>query len=203
MTTPASSAVTVIGADNIEPWGATTTLPATGILGGMATGRDRILGSPEMFARAKALVAQGGQFRTWYDTIISRADLYLTDDTPATVAPTAAAGGTQPILAGLEDNLTFLAGAYKLRTLVEGTETNSQKYFDKAKAVIQAVTQWMSFTRSARGSAMNSSSVRRSGAITRSHQLTPAAFATASNRSIGRASRRADDPPTLHTHGIS
>ena len=141
-TTPASSAVTVIGADNIEPWGATTALPATGILGGMATGRDRILGSPEMFARAKALVAQGGQFRTWYDTIISRADLYLTDDTPATVAPTAAAGGTQPILAGLEDNLTFLAGAYKLRTLVEGTETNSQKYFDKAKAVIQAVTQW-------------------------------------------------------------
>jgi hypothetical protein len=141
-TTPVSSTVTVIGADNIEPWGATTPLPAAGSLGGMSTGRDRILASPEMFARAKALVAQGGQFKTWYDTIIARADLSLTDDTPGTVAPTAAAGGTQPILAGLEDNLTFLAGAYKLRTLVEGTEANSLKYFDKAKAVIQAVTQW-------------------------------------------------------------
>ncbi|MFM8414285.1 MAG: PA14 domain-containing protein [Planctomycetota bacterium] len=141
-TTPASSTVTVIGSDNIEPWGATTPLPATGILNGMSTGRDRILASPEMFARAKALVAQGGAFRTWYDNILARADLYLTEDLPATTAPTAAAGGTQPVLAGLEDNLTYLAGAYKLRTIVEGDEVNSQKYFDKAKAVIQRVIQW-------------------------------------------------------------
>ncbi|MFM7207258.1 MAG: PA14 domain-containing protein [Planctomycetaceae bacterium] len=141
-TTPVSATVTVIGADTIEPWGAATPLPATGILTGMATGRNRILTSPEMLARAKALVAQGGTFRTWYDTIIARADLSLTDDTPTTTAPTAAAGGTQPILAGLEDNLTFLAGAYALRTAVEGVDTNAVKYFDKAKAVIQAVIQW-------------------------------------------------------------
>lgn len=141
-TTPASATITVIGSDNIEPWGATTSLPATGILNGMSTGRDRILTSPEMLARAKALVAQGGAFKTWYDTIIARADLYLTDDLPPSSAPTAAAGGTQPILAGLEDNLTFLAGAYKLRTAVEGNETNSLKYFTKAKAVIQQVIQW-------------------------------------------------------------
>ena len=141
-TTPLSSTVTVIGADAIEPWGATTSLPATGILNGMSTGRNRILTSPEMLARAKALVAQGGAFKTWYDSIIARADLYLTDDLPATTAPSAANGGTQPVLAGLEDNLTYLAGAYALRTAVEGSETNTQKYFDKAKAVIQAVTQW-------------------------------------------------------------
>ena len=141
-TTPLSSTVRVIGADAIEPWGAATALPATGILSGMSTGRNRILTSPEMLARAKALVAQGGAFKTWYDTIVARADLYLTDDTPSTTAPTAAAGGTQPILAGLEDNLTFLAGAYALRTAVEGTDANAVKYFDKAKAVIQAVIQW-------------------------------------------------------------
>gem|GEM_PF-5728274 len=141
-TTPLSSTVTVIGADAIEPWGATTSLPATGILNGMSTGRNRILTSPEMVARAKALVAQGGAFKNWYDTIVARADLYLTDDLPATTAPSSASGGTQPVLAGLEDNLTFLAGAYALRTAVEGNETNTQKYFDKAKAVIQAVTQW-------------------------------------------------------------
>jgi autotransporter-associated beta strand protein len=141
-TTPLSSTVSVIGADAIEPWAATTALPATGILDGMATGRGRILSSPEMLARAKALVAQGGSFKTWYDTIIARADLYLTDDTPPTTAPTAASGGTQPILAGLEDNLTFLAGAYSLRTAVEGTDADAVKYFDKAKAVIQAVIQW-------------------------------------------------------------
>ena len=141
-TTPLSSAVAVIGSEAIEPWGATTPLPTTGILNGMSTGRNRILSSPEMLARAKALVAQGGAFKTWYDTILARADLYLTDDTPATTAPTAAAGGTQPILAGLEDNLTFLAGAYALRTAVEGNDANALKYFDKAKAVIQAVIQW-------------------------------------------------------------
>ncbi len=141
-TTPFSAAVTVIGADSIEPWGATTPLPASGILNGMSTGRNRILTSPEMLARAKALVGQGGSFKTWYDSIVARADLYLTDDTPSTTAPTAAAGGTQPILAGLEDNLTFLAGAYALRTAVEGTDVNAVKYFDKAKAVIQAVIQW-------------------------------------------------------------
>jgi autotransporter-associated beta strand protein len=141
-TTPLSSTVTVIGADAIEPWGATTSLPATGILNGMSTGRNRILTSPEMLARAKALVAQGGAFKTWYDSIVARADLYLTDDLPATTAPSAANGGTQPVLAGLEDNLTYLAGAYALRTAVEGSETNTQKYFDKAKAAIQAVMQW-------------------------------------------------------------
>jgi autotransporter-associated beta strand protein len=141
-TTPLSTSVTVIGSDAIEPWGATTPLPASGILNGMSTGRNRILTSPEMLARAKALVGQGGSFKTWYDTILARADLYLTDDTPSTTAPTAAAGGTQPILAGLEDNLTFLAGAYALRTAVEGTDANALKYFDKAKAVIQAVIQW-------------------------------------------------------------
>jgi autotransporter-associated beta strand protein len=141
-TTPLSSTVTVIGADAIEPWGAATTLPASGILNGMSTGRNRILTSPEMLARAKALVGQGGTFKTWYDTIIARADLYLTDDIPSTTAPTAASGGTQPILAGLEDNLTFLAGAYSLRTAVDGTDVNAVKYFDKAKAVIQAVIQW-------------------------------------------------------------
>jgi autotransporter-associated beta strand protein len=141
-TTPLSSAVAVIGADAIEPWGATTTLPASGILDGMSTGRNRILTSPEMLARAKALVAQGGAFKTWYDTVVARADLYLTDDLPSTTAPTAAAGGTQPVLAGLEDNLTYLAGAYALRTAVEGNETNTQKYFDKAKAIIENVIQW-------------------------------------------------------------
>lgn len=141
-TTPTSATITVIGSDNIEPWGAATSLPTTGILNGMSTGRDRILASPEMLARAKALVAQGGSFKTWYDTIIARADLYLTDDLPSATAPTAAAGGTQPILAGLEDNLTYLAGAYKLRTAVEGNETNSLKYFTKANAIIQQVIQW-------------------------------------------------------------
>ena len=141
-TTPVNATVTVIGSDNIEPWGATTPLPSTGILTGMSTGRDRILASPEMFARARALVAQGGEFRTWYDSILARADLHLTEDLPPATAPTAAAGGTQPILAGLEDNLTYLAGAYKLRTIVEGDEVNSQKYFDKAKDVIQRVIQW-------------------------------------------------------------
>lgn len=141
-TTPASSQITVIGSDNIEPWGATTRLPASGILDGMSTGRDRILASPEMFARARALVAQGGSFRTWYDSIKSRADFHLLEDLPPTVAPTAAAGGTQSTLAGLEDNLTYLAGAYRLVTAVEGSEVNSQKYFDKAKAIIQNVIQW-------------------------------------------------------------
>ncbi len=140
--TPTSATIAVIDSDNIEPWGATTALPATGILNGMSTGRDRILASPEMLARAKALVAQGGSFKTWYDSIIARAELYLTDDLPPSSAPTAAAGGTQPILAGLEDNLTFLAGAYKLRTAVEGSETNSLKYFTKANAIIQQVIQW-------------------------------------------------------------
>jgi autotransporter-associated beta strand protein len=141
-TTPVSSTVTVIGADNIEPWGATTPLPATGVLNGMSTGRDRILASPEMFARAKVLVAQGGAFKTWYDSIIARADLYLADDLPPATAPSSAVGGTQPILAGLEDNLTYLTGAYRLRKEVEGNDTNAQKYFDKAKAVIQRVIQW-------------------------------------------------------------
>lgn len=141
-TTPASAVVTVIGSDNIEPWAATTPLPTTGILAGMSTGRDRILASPEMFARAKALVAQGGAFKTWYDSIIARADLYLADDLPPATAPTSAAGGTQPILAGLEDNLTYLTGAYRLRKEVEGNDTNAQKYFDKAKAVIERVIQW-------------------------------------------------------------
>ncbi len=141
-TTPLSAAVSVIGAANIEPWGATTVLPAAGILGGMSTGRNRILTSPEMLSRAKALVAQGGTFKTWYDSIIARADLYLTDDLPAITAPSSAAGGTQPVLAGLEDNLTFLAGAHALRTALEGNETNTQKYFDKAKAIIQNVIQW-------------------------------------------------------------
>ncbi|MFM8495386.1 MAG: PA14 domain-containing protein [Planctomycetia bacterium] len=141
-TTPASATVAVIGSDNIEPWGATTPLPATGILTGISTGRDRILASPEQFARAKTLVAQGGAFKTWYDSIIARADLYLNDDLPPATAPTSAAGGTQPILAGLEDNLTYLTGAYRLRKEVEGNDTNAQKYFDKAKAVIQRVIQW-------------------------------------------------------------
>jgi len=141
-TTPMSASVTVIGADAIEPWAATTPLPAAGMLNGMSAGRNRILSSPEMLARAKALVARGGAFKTWYDSVVARADLYLTDDTPSTTAPTAAAGGTQPILAGLEDNLTFLAGAYALRKAVEGTDANALKYVDKAKAVIQAVIQW-------------------------------------------------------------
>ncbi len=141
-TTPASATVTIIGSDNIEPWGATTPLPASGILNGMSTGRDRILASPEQLARAKALVAQGGSFLTWYNSIKSRGDLHLTEDLPPTTAPSSTAGGTQPILAGLEDTLTYLAGAYKLVTAVEGNETNSQKYFDKAKAIILNVIQW-------------------------------------------------------------
>ncbi|MCE9630049.1 MAG: cellulose binding domain-containing protein [Planctomycetia bacterium] len=141
-TTPASSQTTVIGSDNIEPWGATTPLPATGILNGMSTSHDRILASPEMFQRAKSLVAQGGQFQTLYASIKTRADLYLTDDLPASTAPSSAAGGTQPVLSGLEDNLTYLAGAYRLVKEVEGTETNALKYFDKAKAIIQRVIQW-------------------------------------------------------------
>jgi len=141
-TTPVSTTVTIIGADNIEPWDATRPLPASGILDGMSTGRDRMLASPEMFARAKALVAQGGQFRAWYDTIIARADLYLTEDLPPATAPTAAAGGTQPTLAGLEDNLTYLAGAYRLRREVEGNDTNARQYFEKAKATIERVIQW-------------------------------------------------------------
>jgi len=141
-TTPASGAVRVVGASNIEPWGSTATLPATGILTGMSTGRDRILTSPEMWSRAEALVAQGGQFATWYASIKARGDFYLTADLPPTVAPSGAAGGTQPVLAALENQLTYLAGAYRMVSLVEGNTANALKYFEKAKAIILNVIQW-------------------------------------------------------------
>ena len=71
-TTPVSSLITVIGSDNIEPWGATTRLPASGILDGMSTGRDRILASPEMFARARAPLRRAA--RTAPGTTRSRAE---------------------------------------------------------------------------------------------------------------------------------
>jgi PA14 domain len=135
----ASTTWAVIDGQFTSPWGVDTAAPAiptgsnpfTNLFTNASTAADRYLATPDRWAKAKALVASGGQFATYQSNIIAAADATLSDADLVYTAST-----TQSVLQNLESDLTLLAGAYKLT----GNSRYAAKAWQKLSQALQFPT---------------------------------------------------------------
>lgn len=81
---PGSSQFTVIGGEVLAPYGTDLATPAQGsFLNTLAQQHPRLMATPQRFDWVKQQIASAGQMQTWYNTIKSQADGYLTAALPA------------------------------------------------------------------------------------------------------------------------
>jgi hypothetical protein len=130
-----ASSWTVVDGQYLSPVNLNTAAPANStpyanLFGNASTGHGRILATNANWAKARALIAQGGQFGTYRDNILAAAATSLTDP-----LPTYSSSTTQSTLQALEIDLVNLAAAYKL--------TGDTQYADAAWAQMEAA---LSFT---------------------------------------------------------
>ncbi len=136
----AAATWTVIDGQFLSPWGLDTAAPSipsgstpfTNLFTNASQAHSRFLATPDLWAKAQALVDSGGQFAAYKQNVISAADAALPDADLVYSAST-----TQSVLQNLEIDLTNLAGAYKL--------TANTAYADKAWQKLKQALQFPSW----------------------------------------------------------